>query len=159
MMWRPSNTFFRAVRKRRKSGRVVLEVQRLKRLNFRDGWKANTDARIQCYNTKEWPNPFAIAIWWLWRWRNDEKFNNNMETKGKIDLILNIQSEVGRAFNKVMDSNGGMKKKENQLLKWSKPEEGSIALNVDGCRVENNLHTGCGEGSLETRMAARLVAS
>lgn len=94
---------------------------------------------------EDWRNIFMVALWWIWRWRNEIIFRN-MEfdpiwIKG---FILNIREEIIRANEKDTTVNRGQGINNAIVIKWNKPPYHVWALNVDGCFKGRSCRAGYG---------------
>ncbi|XP_019167626.1 PREDICTED: uncharacterized protein LOC109163328 [Ipomoea nil] len=76
---------------------------------------------------------FAITLWWIWKWRNEAVFNNNVKPLCfKISWVKAQYEEVNNAFMK----GKGLMNTQNlpawRQLRWEKPQEDFAKPNVDG---------------------------
>lgn len=92
-----------------------------------------------------WNTTFAVTVWWLWRWRNDQIFNDShMMIKEKVAWIRRQEMEINRAFKNALTPGGTKEDESIRWLKWKKPERGWIALNTDGCVMTREARAGYG---------------
>lgn len=69
-----------------------------------------------------WQNMFAVAIWWIWKWRNDFVFKGKkMDINMKIQWIKVQYRDIMTAFStrKVISHNKHVY--EDQPIKWVPP--------------------------------------
>lgn len=59
------------------------DTNRLNGMVFNDWIMANLEGKISRSDKRDWPNSFAVSLWWIWRWRNDRAFNNKEIDKKK----------------------------------------------------------------------------
>ncbi|KZV27255.1 Non-LTR retroelement reverse transcriptase [Dorcoceras hygrometricum] len=88
---------------------------------FDDWIKENIKGKLHEKKYLDWNILFAIALWWIWRWRNDMVFNDGKIDKiGKVKWIQSQHGEIRNAFlkQKVMSHNACY---ENRFLKWIPP--------------------------------------
>lgn len=105
---------------------------------FRE-WISN-NVRRSTRENPEWNVKFAIVLWWLWRWRNDEIFNEVYKTtKQKVHWIEKQTKEIITAFRNATRLGGEAQIGEVRWLKWKKPDKGWHALNTDGCVTRKDM--------------------
>ena len=72
--------------------------ERGKNLPFRNWIRWNLKLKI-LNEEKPWKETFALCLWWLWRWRNDEVFNAHkvsLERKWKTVHAYSLEVTVGK---------------------------------------------------------------
>lgn len=104
------------------------------RLNFDEWLMENLSTDRQADSIADWISMFAIAVWWIWKWRNDYVFRNNkMEVRLKIKWIKEQHWDIRAAFSSKNVMSNYMNSYEDRSIKWIPPPKEWCALNVDGC--------------------------
>nr|GMD11882.1 pectinesterase 3-like [Ipomoea batatas] len=76
---------------------------------------------------------FAVATWWLSKWRNDKIFNGKaVETRQKIYWIHTQAAEINSAFTRGAGLAAPTSTRSWNLIKWTKPPPDWVKINVDG---------------------------
>ncbi|XP_038688673.1 uncharacterized protein LOC119987842 [Tripterygium wilfordii] len=94
-----------------------------------------------------WDTMFVVAIWSIWRSRNDMVFNDkDYLVDSKLMWIKRYLAEIKQAFSlhaSVLVRKGmyGL-----QMIGWSPPPQGWVTLNTDGC--SKGEHGAAGAGGL-----------
>lgn len=89
-----------------------------------------------------WSYTFIVAIWSIWRERNNTIFN------GKDRNIEQVQFGIIHQVEEILNCNAkfanlGAKKTE-ALIGWNFPNDDWVKCNVDGACKDNGTSTGCG---------------
>lgn len=115
------------------------EINKLMNVPFQHWLNSNLNGKVKSGFGTDWPDLFAIVLWWLWKWRNDKVFNNlEREAKIKSSWVLRYWNEIKKAFdcNEAGAPQVGTYREID--LRWQHPERGIIALNVDGSFTADN---------------------
>ena len=68
--------------------------------HFREWLVLNLSKNRRLEEEVVWKDKFAISFWWLWRWRNDIIFGNNVvSVERKISLVHGYCKDVQSAFH------------------------------------------------------------
>lgn len=85
-------------------------------------------------NIRNWAEAFAIVCWWIWRWRNDEVFNDNPRSGSfKVGWIKDQIKDSDTAFTKAICPGKEAGTRGTRWLRWQRPEKGWASLDTDGC--------------------------
>ena len=97
-------------------------------------------------NNEGWPQVFSVAVWWLWKWCNDQIFNEN--PRMPLDQVCFIMARVHQV--KVALTSGMMgglsrnNAREEIHIRWCYPCLGWVRLNTDGASKGNPGKDGAG---------------
>ncbi|XP_031116716.1 uncharacterized protein LOC116020380 [Ipomoea triloba] len=88
---------------------------------------------------------FAIATWWLWKWRNDFVFTDTIvEVPARTYWIREQVKEINTAFARSKQPGAALSMRAWKQIGWTKPPEDWYKMNIDGsCNLRNNS-AGCG---------------
>lgn len=119
------------------------EEDRLANMSFKDWLSTNLEKKVNSRHGKNWLVVFAIAMWGIWRWRNELIFRGSEKNlHERIDWILDLKDEISRAkeSQRGWDGDGY----ENITVRWSGPDNGALVLNVDGSVRSSTSQAGGG---------------
>ncbi|KAK9749278.1 hypothetical protein RND81_02G114800 [Saponaria officinalis] len=109
-------------------------------------WLGDNMSTACRFGVEKWSTFFALAVWWLWRWRNARVFN--MSNDIPINTLTFLQarfSDIIQAFNKEEIFSGvSYGRKKEITVRWSPPQEDWYVLNVDGASRGNPGLAGAG---------------
>ncbi|XP_031105595.1 uncharacterized protein LOC116010359 [Ipomoea triloba] len=76
---------------------------------------------------------FAVAVWWIWKWRNDAIFNNcTQPLRSKMEWIKSQTQEIYTTLSKGKSQIVTLNAYKWEELRWSKPPEEMTKINFDG---------------------------
>lgn len=117
----------------------------LDRLQWEAWFRANLTGDKSMGFNADWPQKFAICIWWIWKWRNEAVFNARTPTLShKLLWITRQVLEVAAAFAKRKTPGLHAQSGADILVSWEKPIIGWAKINVDGSCATTNGISGCG---------------
>lgn len=88
---------------------------------------------------------FALALWWIWKWRNEAIFTNTLYHLQSKVLWINTQMErVTDAFLRSKLYMGSEPTYQWESRSWTKPEPGMVKINFDGSLDPHTKRAGCG---------------
>ncbi|KAF7813360.1 putative reverse transcriptase [Senna tora] len=94
----------------------------------------------------DWGIVFATTSWSLWRWQNDDVFNNGRDKD--IDPFFTIIHRIKGFIIAFQNGHHGAAKKasrEERMIAWTKPEMDWVKVNVDGaCSRSEVVRAACG---------------
>ncbi|XP_019199802.1 PREDICTED: uncharacterized protein LOC109193400 [Ipomoea nil] len=92
----------------------------------------------------DWPEIFYIRLWWIWKWRNEDVFNEmNTPVDQRLAWLRKYDKEVLGAFKSKKVARHGQNIYVDTRISWTKPPPGWLKLNVDGSYRRNGLAS-CG---------------
>lgn len=111
-------------------------------------WDAWMTANLQADHMRGfedgWNREFAVTLWWLWRWRNENVFSNKVyDTEYKLHWINRQVKEIKTAFAHDMAPTT-MCQYRMERVKWRKPQADWAKLNTDGSRNQVDGTARCG---------------
>nr|GMC99849.1 reverse transcriptase [Ipomoea batatas] len=119
------------------------ERRRNWRRPFMEWFDMNISGKGACGAVEDGQNLFAITLWWLWKWRNEDVFKGVQNRIQKKANWIEMQvAETRAAFERARAP--GSRDTRRSLLRWSKPESGWLKLNTDGRRNRRTGIAGCG---------------
>lgn len=90
-------------------------------------WKSRSATR------NDWGDKFAVAVWWIWRWRNEEIFEHKSRNREEKISWINSQHKVATEVFKRAHLPGGRNIFPSEVfVMWMTPEMGWHKVNVDG---------------------------
>lgn len=88
---------------------------------------------------------FAVTIWLVWKWRNEEIFSNSTHhLHSKVSWINSQVEEISAALGKKSSPLPSINSYKWERIVWSKLEEGMIKINFDGAADPLTGKAGCG---------------
>ena len=89
---------------------------------------------------KSWKENFAICLWWIWRWRNDEVFHENrISLRRKLEVVQSYSLEIAAVKALHPMATGAWRSLGQVWIGWKKTLSGWWKLNTDGSMVENSV--------------------
>lgn len=81
-----------------------------------------------------WATYFGIALWWIWRWRNNAIFGRQDAIPIDQGAFLQVRyDETRRVIDGMYDvTSNGSRPKNETYIRWTPPHDGWYSLNVDG---------------------------
>ncbi|KAM5549518.1 hypothetical protein ABKV19_000773 [Rosa sericea] len=108
------------------------------------GWlAANGHCSMKCYGGMNWNVLFTFTCWYIWKWRNKNVFEEGFQFPINPTKII-IESATEWFLSK--EKKNVVNEQASVALKWLKPANGWVKLNVDGAR--SNLHGNIGAGGV-----------
>ena len=91
-----------------------------------------------------WKELFAIIVWWIWRWRNNRVFGNDVPSMSdKIRIISRYSTEVISAMENLKMMRG-LGSYYTTWIGWNPPVAGWHCLNTNDNVASSQLYAGCG---------------
>nr|GLL29880.1 uncharacterized protein LOC109150807 [Ipomoea trifida] len=85
------------------------------------------------YGFPNWNTAFSVICWHIWKWRNYLIFKNeSSHIFQKVSFIRNYCKDIQNAFVNNQLQNFSCNSRLRLMSCWKKPENGWIAVNVDG---------------------------
>ena len=93
---------------------------------------------------REWNELFAVTIWWIWRWRNDQVFKKiEIPISEKVSPMKNYHHEL----HSILSNHDIISRRDDSVILawvgWTPPPLIWAKLNTDGC-VNPSLRTAGG---------------
>ena len=94
----------------------------------------------------DWKDKFAICLWWLWRWRNNQIFGNKVVAiERKISLMHGYCKDVQSTFCIQDIALGSHMRVATFSIGWRSLSFDCFKFNTDGCwRVRDSVASGGG---------------
>ncbi|KAJ7981919.1 Ribonuclease H protein [Quillaja saponaria] len=92
----------------------------------------------------DWGITFGVAVWYLWKWRNQQIFEENFTPPwNPVSIIMTMVSEITKSL---LPENGVLveHRKTCVQLCWIMPPDGWVTLNTDGSSRGNPGVSGAG---------------
>lgn len=115
------------------------------RIPLKDWLLGNIERRL-VRTDSNWPQLFGVAIWWLWKWRNERCFNGVPKIPlDQVSFIFASLKQVTMAFLRDQQHvGGGSIRRQEILVRWQYPNMGWVRLNTDGASKGNPCKAGAG---------------
>ena len=120
------------------------QVPRFLSSPFREWLVLNLSKNRRSGEEVDWKEQFAISLWWLWRWRNDQNFDNKVVlVERKISLVHGYCKDVQSAFRIQDIALGSHMRVVTFSVGWRPPSSRCFNFNTDGCwRAQDNVAGG-----------------
>ncbi|CAA7018347.1 unnamed protein product [Microthlaspi erraticum] len=82
-----------------------------------------------------WPTLFAVAVWWVWKWRCGNVFGENKLWRDRVKFVKDYAKEVYQGMRLCKDRNTRVS--EERLIAWLPPMVSWMKLNTDGASHGN----------------------
>jgi len=103
----------------------------------------NLSSKVITTNGWKWSVIFGVAVWSIWKERNNSIFRRQRQPTGSIvTTIKGMLTNIEHA--KFAHTDQGSNEKRVQYVWWQYPPMNWIKLNVDGCSKDNPETAGAG---------------
>lgn len=90
-----------------------------------------------------------MAIWWIWKWRNEVVYRKEERSVAhKVYWLKHYEKEVVDAYAKAGKPTDGTSGTGDRRMNWMQPSEDWVALNTDACFKKEDEPAGC-SGALQ----------
>ncbi|PRQ23567.1 putative ribonuclease H-like domain, reverse transcriptase zinc-binding domain-containing protein [Rosa chinensis] len=116
-------------------------IRRAMQIDWAKWLAANGYCTMKCYGGMNWNVLFTFTCWYIWKWRNKNIFEEGFQFPiNPVKVIMDSVTEWYLAQGKKNTRTD----QTTVALKWLKPGNGWVKLNVDGARANLNGKIGAG---------------
>lgn len=108
-----------------------------------DGFVSSTDATVWIFKMGcgARDNLFVAGLWWLWRWRNNMVFGEELWSLHSVVQKVRLSHDEFLAW---YPSKKVTHQHRNLTVHWEPPPKGYVKLNTDGSFLESSSAMGTG---------------